>query len=579
MTLMLTRGLWLLAALLAMALLFVFPMLGWQRWSAVSVIALAAVLAWRWTGQRAEQLSRTLALDSEVPLPAAGFRQPVALVCGDGLPALFEAPEAGRYASRMTPQGCYLSVESLEHLPRRVQSILAHRPHWGGQLCVLFIVNPHEHSDGTELYGRIRTLRHQLALARRSGPALPLLLATYLQSDQGDGPWFCWEPGAQQADVLEGGARTDFGAWQMHTDDLQTSALRLRTGVMLNSIAGWLSEHVRAHLVAPEARSPVAVAVAGGVILVPALPGGVVGSLWQQWVCGRTALGELATPASSSSVLLPLPDPLLPLLRLKAQNIPLRRAGIIALWLFVAAMLTAFASSAWHNHQWARQASDDLQRYLAIPEAQQREQPEFAEREAAMSALRSHAVRLDGYYRHGEPLWLGSGLYQGERLRNELLAVIAGYRVPDGAPAVATIPDPVRLDSLSLFAVGSATLKPESTRLLINILVGIKAQPGWLIVIAGHTDATGNAEHNLQLSHARASAVRDWMQRMGDIPDGCFAVQGFGASQPIASNDTEIGRAANRRVDIRLVPEMGACVSSIEAPGGKHQSHPAAVNL
>ncbi|WP_321847509.1 OmpA family protein [Pseudomonas paraveronii] len=121
------------------------------------------------------------------------------------------------------------------------------------------------------------------------------------------------------------------------------------------------------------------------------------------------------------------------------------------------------------------------------------------------------------------------------------------------------MPAPVRLDSLSLFDAGSATLKPGSAKVLINALVDIKAQPGWLIVIAGHTDATGPVEQNLTLSHARASAVRDWMQRMGDIADSCFAVQGFAASQPIASNDTEAGRAANRRVDIHLVPQTGAC--------------------
>lgn len=121
------------------------------------------------------------------------------------------------------------------------------------------------------------------------------------------------------------------------------------------------------------------------------------------------------------------------------------------------------------------------------------------------------------------------------------------------------LPEPVRLDSLSLFDAGSAMLKPDSTKVLINALVGIKAQPGWLIVIAGHTDATGSVEQNLALSHARASAVRDWMQRMGSIADSCFAVQGFAANQPLASNGTEAGRAANRRVDIHLVPQVGAC--------------------
>ncbi|HEX8595557.1 MAG TPA: OmpA family protein [Pseudomonas sp.] len=126
-------------------------------------------------------------------------------------------------------------------------------------------------------------------------------------------------------------------------------------------------------------------------------------------------------------------------------------------------------------------------------------------------------------------------------------------------------PDPVRLDSLSLFDAGSAQLKPDSNNVLINALINIKAQPGWLIIISGHTDATGDAEQNLRLSHARASAVRDWMQRISGIPASCFAVQGFASSQPIASNDNEDGRAANRRVDIHLVPQTGACGQFIEA--------------
>ncbi|WP_051026207.1 OmpA family protein, partial [Pseudomonas asplenii] len=117
---------------------------------------------------------------------------------------------------------------------------------------------------------------------------------------------------------------------------------------------------------------------------------------------------------------------------------------------------------------------------------------------------------------------------------------------------------PVRLDSL-LFDAGSVELRSDSTPRLVDALIDIKAQPGWLIVIAGHTDATGDAERNLQLSQARAQVVRDWMQRMGGIPDSCFAVQGLAASQPIASNDSEAGRAANRRVDIRLMPQSGAC--------------------
>lgn len=121
------------------------------------------------------------------------------------------------------------------------------------------------------------------------------------------------------------------------------------------------------------------------------------------------------------------------------------------------------------------------------------------------------------------------------------------------------LPQAVQLDSLSLFDAGSAELRPGSTKLLVNALVDIKARPGWLIVIAGHADPSGDLGNNLALSRARASAVRDWIQAMGDLPDSCFAVQGHAASQPLASNETRAGRAENRRVDIRLVPEAGAC--------------------
>lgn len=121
------------------------------------------------------------------------------------------------------------------------------------------------------------------------------------------------------------------------------------------------------------------------------------------------------------------------------------------------------------------------------------------------------------------------------------------------------IPDAVQLDSLLLFDAGSDRLKPDATQVLIGALAGIKARPGWLIVIAGHTDSSGDPAQNRRLSLARGAAVRDWMQQMSNIAAHCFAVQGLAASQPVAGNDTEAGRAANRRVDIQLLPMAGAC--------------------
>jgi Outer membrane protein and related peptidoglycan-associated (lipo)proteins len=130
--------------------------------------------------------------------------------------------------------------------------------------------------------------------------------------------------------------------------------------------------------------------------------------------------------------------------------------------------------------------------------------------------------------------------------------------VPSAAPAPAPA-SAVRLDGRLLFPPGKAELKPGSTKVLVNSLIDIKAQPGWRIVITGHSDSTGDAQRNLELSRARAQAVREWMQQMGDIPDDCFEVRGAGSSEPVASDETQEGRDANRRVEITLTPVGGAC--------------------
>lgn len=126
---------------------------------------------------------------------------------------------------------------------------------------------------------------------------------------------------------------------------------------------------------------------------------------------------------------------------------------------------------------------------------------------------------------------------------------------------------PVSLNALTLFMPQSAELRPDSTHQLVDALLGIKARPGWLILIAGHSDSSGDPERNIQLSHARAIAVRDWLHKHSDIPSECFVVQGLGASGPVADNDTPAGRAANRRVEIRLIPGRGACALTARDDG------------
>ncbi|WP_338876209.1 sodium-translocating pyrophosphatase [Spirosoma sp. SC4-14] len=102
-----------------------------------------------------------------------------------------------------------------------------------------------------------------------------------------------------------------------------------------------------------------------------------------------------------------------------------------------------------------------------------------------------------------------------------------------------------------LFETGSATLKPQSQEQLKNIAEILKAFPAVNIKLGGYTDNTGNAASNLKLSQDRANSVRVELEKMG-IDNNRLEAEGYGQEHPVASNDTEEGRAKNRRISIRV---------------------------
>lgn len=82
----------------------------------------------------------------------------------------------------------------------------------------------------------------------------------------------------------------------------------------------------------------------------------------------------------------------------------------------------------------------------------------------------------------------------------------------------------------------------------------IAAYPRATVEISGHTDSVGDTESNQGLSERRAEAVRTALQTAGIPADVKLTTSGRGETQPIATNDTEKGRALNRRVEILIRP-------------------------
>jgi len=101
------------------------------------------------------------------------------------------------------------------------------------------------------------------------------------------------------------------------------------------------------------------------------------------------------------------------------------------------------------------------------------------------------------------------------------------------------------------FNTGSSQLDADSVGILQQVADALTQVPSATVAISGHTDSTGSAGRNLSLSGQRANRVRDFLIERGISGDRMTA-EGFGSNQPIATNDTSAGRAANRRIEFAL---------------------------
>ncbi|HWO09619.1 MAG TPA: OmpA family protein, partial [Polyangiaceae bacterium] len=125
----------------------------------------------------------------------------------------------------------------------------------------------------------------------------------------------------------------------------------------------------------------------------------------------------------------------------------------------------------------------------------------------------------------------------------------------------------LRLLEAVQFETGTADIKPSSFPLLDEVLGVMTDSPDIRISVHGHTDSRGSAAYNRELSRRRAAAVVKYLTDKG-VAMGRLESHGFGADKPIAPNDTEQGRAANRRVEFKIL-QPGEDGSQAKPPGGR----------
>ena len=118
---------------------------------------------------------------------------------------------------------------------------------------------------------------------------------------------------------------------------------------------------------------------------------------------------------------------------------------------------------------------------------------------------------------------------------------------PEPQPAVISLDDQGQV----MFAFNSADLTTASQQRLQSLLPRLNEMGVSRIRVVGHTDNVGSASYNQTLSERRAASVAEYLISQGMAPQKVTS-EGRGASEPVAENDTEEGRAHNRRVDLHL---------------------------
>jgi outer membrane protein OmpA-like peptidoglycan-associated protein len=115
----------------------------------------------------------------------------------------------------------------------------------------------------------------------------------------------------------------------------------------------------------------------------------------------------------------------------------------------------------------------------------------------------------------------------------------------------------LRLVGLS-FDSGASQIRPQNFDLLAKVEKAIDVFPRSELIIEGHTDSHGGDDLNQKLSQERAESVRQYMINAMRIPTYRLIATGYGETRPVASNETQAGRARNRRIDIVIKPDLDA---------------------
>ncbi|OCG18385.1 OmpA family protein [Gilliamella sp. App4-10] len=573
------------AVILSLLLLFVFlPItIGWKIIGAFLVLVVVGGLLWRMKNYRRMLASSTTNIEFLTQkldlLPAKQrYRLPILLVVGSAAKDFF--PEDLSLAESnivVSSEAVWIYIDEYSHLPIVYDSLTAKWPDMTGRVGIFLALVPELEDKQGIFIAKLQAFRQSwVDTCRIAKYQLPVYISTHIglnnliYDEQNSLPvqWF------QLVDhklFLLDRYLSPLDSW---VNDIKIPThereRRLRLIPFLNETQSWIETVILTTLV--DTKQPIAKCEPTAMAIYPInqsiVNDNIIQKRWESITTlplpNNHKIEDNVSPPDALIKFMPIAYPFSP--------ICLMICGLITITsLFIIGCLGA---SFWNNIKLSEKIQNDIQHYRLIS------MDSYEEKRQALEQLKEDRSMLNEYLAQGEPVRFGMGLYHGQQLLEPLNMSMSDYVAKPPEPEKIIIkekeiitkepPPVIRLDSLALFESGQSSLKSDSTKVLINALVEMKKQinanhnTGWLILIAGHTDSTGDKDKNIQLSLDRATAVRNWIIKTSDIPETCFAIQGYGAKKPLVSNDTLEDRAKNRRVEISLVPQMSNCILANE---------------
>jgi outer membrane protein OmpA-like peptidoglycan-associated protein len=503
------------------------------------------------TAAERDRRSNTLAFDAR--------DVPIVLVAGPYADALFVRGAAGTVLRRENDV-VWIRVDTPSALSSAMDLVGASHGRYPD--AVLIPVIPDGDVDGTVLRHAFSEWRIELQKSsRHPACALPCYLAVYACLGADDGESAChthWFGDAIEFHPSPDGVEhaRDFVSAVRGQLDVAAHAPMQQRGTLGHAILDWLDDvALLSSLSALANTSPFSL---HGLMLADLDRMPPRAGAWMRWLVGRTGIRPPVTAPWSG----PLPLPPVAVGKYRRDGV-VRRVGRVSgyampigaqtsfrasasrrlryalLSIGAVALIAAPAWSAWSNGELTARIERDLQIFWDTSDS------EIGAKRAAFDAIARDRDALARHAREGIPLSL-RGFYRGDELRPAVDRAIASYR-----PARSMLP----VDALALFDAGKSTLSAGSAdRVLRPLLPTIVANPDKHVLIAGHADSGGSTSANVALSEARARAIRDWFVEVGGMPVERFVIGAYGDRHPVADNDSAVGRALNRRVEILLIP-------------------------